>query len=352
MQNSVNRKKLPKNWMQLAILAMLLVNTLLIGWLYITFRESFPGASTRMSYKQEVALDLADYNYRMARELGVLERPAVKEALAAFNYEVEIALTSDELTQVILDQGRRVQEIVLRESDEYLIEQVLAVIGEDRNVKETTGNILLSLRIADEGISTIPDEFLQSATLFRIEQIIPPGHFSSDRILEIEIVDGVSRLTVPYNPIEHLQTLTEELDSYRLRHHELRVAAGLAEMTGPGVTVKLYDEIGGTTHSAIIHDTDIRDIVNELFGSGALGVSVGGQRLITTSSIRCSGSLIKVDDKLIAVNPVTIEAVGNPELLESGLAIIQTRMKVNRGIQFDITSEDSIKLPAFSRSAN
>lgn len=349
---NVSRVRLPKNRLQLVILIMLLVNTILIGWLYFTFRASFPSPSTRIGYKQEVARDLADYSYRMASEMGVLERLAVKEALAAFNYEVEIASTSDELTQVILNQGRRVQEIVLREANAQLIDEILVMISQDGNVQETTGDLVLSLRIGENDITTIPGDFLQSSTLFRMRQIIPPGHFSTDQLLEIEITDGVSRLTVPYNPIEHLQMLTDELDSIRLRLHELRVAAGLAEMSGPGITVYLYDEIGGITHSSIIHDTDIRDVVNELFGSGAQGISVGGQRLTTTSSIRCSGSLIKVDDKLISVNPVVIEAIGNPDLLESGLDIIRTRMEINRGIEFEVIHSELIKLPAYTRSSS
>ena len=33
--------------------------------------------------------------------------------------------------------------------------------------------------------------------------------------------------------------------------------------------MKLYDEFRGDHSSSIIHDTDIRDVINELFGSGA-----------------------------------------------------------------------------------
>ena len=38
--------------------------------------------------------------------------------------------------------------------------------------------------------------------------------------------------------------------------HEMRVAAGLAEMSGPGVIIKLYDAQNGYTASDIIHDSD------------------------------------------------------------------------------------------------
>lgn len=51
---------------------------------------------------------------------------------------------------------------------------------------------------------------------------------------------------------------------------------------------------------------------------------------MVNSSIRCSGSLIKVNDKLITVNPVVIKAVGDPDLLESGLDIISNTLAIRR----------------------
>ena len=161
----------------------------------------------------------------------------------------------------------------------------------------------------------------------------------------------MGRFAVPYNPVEHIQSLSDELDALRVKHHELRVATGLAEMSGEGIVIHLYDKVGGTTTASIIHDTDIRDVVNELFASGAQGVSVGGERLIVTSSIRCTGPLIKVNDKLISVNPVEIQAVGDPNLLVSGLDIIRSTMELKRGLRFEITRSDSLQLPAYARSS-
>ena len=39
-------------------------------------------------------------------------------------------------------------------------------------------------------------------------------------------------MLVPYNPLDYIQALSEELDSLRVSMHEIRVAAGLAEMAG------------------------------------------------------------------------------------------------------------------------
>ncbi len=335
---------------QLAIIILLAVNTVLVVITYSAFTSAFPSASSRLGYKQEVARDLADYNYRLATELDVLNEPSVKEALAGFNYDVEVAASSDDLTQIILNQGRRTQEIILREAEAKLFDEILALVNQDPNVQKTGESIHLSLRITENLLSTIPANFLLPVTVVQIKEVVARDPLT-DRSIEMEVAAGTARLVTPYNPVDQLQTITDELDSLRLRLHELRVASGLAEMTGPGVIVHMYDEMGGTTTNSIIHDADIRDVVNELFGSGAQGISIGGQRLTVTSAIRCSGSLIKVNDKLITVNPVEIQAVGDPDLLYSGLDIIRTSMQVKRGIRFEIDRSDSVKLPALVRSS-
>lgn len=345
-------QKRSKNYLVWLLLALIIINTALLGGLSYGFRAVFPTAAIKHSSKQIVARELADYNQRLADELGVLGRSAVKEALASFNYEIEI-LTGDELTNTILDQGRRVREIILREADLMLIDKIVALINSDRQVRESKGQFAFSLRFSDsdDDISVSPEEILHPTTAERIKKLIPRDRFPEGWLLEVEVSDGVARQKVPYDPGEQLKALNEELDATRLKVHELKTEAGLLEMTGEGITVELYDELGATAATSIIHDTDIRDVLNELFGSGAKGISLGGQRIVLTSAVRCSGSLIKVNDRLIPVNPVVIQAIGDPDLLISGLDIIKNNMELSRGLRFEVEREKVITLPAYSRSA-
>ena len=131
-----------------------------------------------------------------------------------------------------------------------------------------------------------------------------------DMAFRIEVEESRSRMLVPYTP-DYIETLTHELDALRVNMHEMRVAAGMGNVRAR-VVIKLYDAQNGYTASDIIHDSDVRDVVNELFASGAKGVAVGGQRLIATSPIRCVGPVIRVNQKEISANPVVIEAVGDP----------------------------------------
>ena len=119
-------------------------------------------------------------------------------------------------------------------------------------------------------------------------------------------------------------------------------------MTGTGIEVNLYDAELGMGSEQIVHDFDIRDIVNELFSAGAAGVAINDQRLIATSSIRCAGPVILVNQQPIAVNPVTIRAVGDPEILLSSLDLIRAEYQ-SIGIRFRIKTEEKLTLPAYGQ---
>ena len=332
------------------VLLLVILNTALIGWFYHEFRSAFPTAAAKHSSKQAVARELAEYNRRMAEELGVLDQQAVREALAGFNYDIEV-FSGDELTAAIIDQGRRVQELILREADLMVVDKIVAELSSDRQLQQNKGPLTFSLHFSEDEIATFPEDILSATTFPKIRKLIPRDRFTEGWLIEIEVTDGVARQRVPYDPEKLLETLTEELDATRLKLHEVKVQNGLLEMTGEGITVELYDEFAATSATSIIHDTDIRDVLNELFGSGARGISLGGQRLTVTSAVRCSGSLIKVNDRLIPVNPVVIQAVGDPVLLTSGLDIIKNNMELTRGIKFRITPEKMLVLPAYTRSA-
>jgi uncharacterized protein YlxW (UPF0749 family) len=107
---------------------------------------------------------------------------------------------------------------------------------------------------------------------------------------------------------------------------ETKVLAGTAPAHGPGVVVTLRDspkvDPAETRPDVIstymVHDTDIRAVVNELFAAGAEAVSVNDQRLIATSSIRCVGPVVLVNSVQVAP-PYVVKAIGKPDVLEKAL---------------------------------
>jgi hypothetical protein len=330
-------------------LSFILLNTGLVIWGlffvmdYLTFEQPV------LAYKQELAHDLSDYNHRLAVDLNVYDVQTVREALAEYNYAVDLAESSEELIQIMVDQGRKAQETIFAEADARLKEKVLIAVNNDIRVQETYGRTHLFIRVSYGTISILPDQYLEPGTVQVIEEIYASGQYHSSQNIDLIISDGAAEIAVPQTEEEQIRALNEDLNSLRLRLHELRVQCGLAEMVGPGIILSVYDAEEQQNSMGLVHDADIRDIVNELFSSGASGVSVGGQRLTATSSIRCVGPIIMVNYRQIVTNPVVIQAIGDPDLLISGLNIIMFELETKRGLFFNITDSGFIKLPAYDR---
>lgn len=105
-----------------------------------------------------------------------------------------------------------------------------------------------------------------------------------------------------------------------------KMLAGTIPVHGSGVIVTLRDSPqlnkSETQEDAIedyvVHDYDIREVVNELYAAGAEAAAVNDQRMVTTSSVRCAGATILVNTRRIAP-PYIIRAVGAPDTLKSAL---------------------------------
>jgi len=121
----------------------------------------------------------------------------------------------------------------------------------------------------------------------------------------------------PENQADSLKTMREELQ-------RIKVFGGLASMEGKGLSITI-DEMSGEygeelSSLSTVFDDDLRYIVNELFGSGALAISINNHRMTPTTSIRNVGENIHVDDRMIAL-PYTIHVIGDPEVLESAMKL-------------------------------
>jgi uncharacterized protein YlxW (UPF0749 family) len=89
--------------------------------------------------------------------------------------------------------------------------------------------------------------------------------------------------------------------------------------------------------------------VNELFSSGAEAVSVNDHRVAGTTSFRCVGPTILVNDMKIA-SPVLIRAVGDANTLYGGMnlpggVLSEIRMTDPAMVQIDKVAKQ--ELPAF-----
>lgn len=114
------------------------------------------------------------------------------------------------------------------------------------------------------------------------------------------------------------KALSGEIERYK-------ILAGLTDVEGKGITVTLNDsdvklDPSQDPSSYILHDTDLRTVVNELNSAGAEAISINGERLVSTSEIRCVGPTIIVNGNKYTP-PYVIKAIGDPDMLEAALNI-------------------------------
>ena len=169
--------------------------------------------------------------------------------------------------------------------------------------------------------------------------------------LSNEVISLREKLTNVNSESQQISDLQEELQRSNM-------AAGLIPVTGPGIIVTLNDsprslEPGGDPNSLLVHDVDILNIVNEMKASGAEAISVNNERITAMSEIRCAGTTILVNWNKIAP-PFVIKAIGDPQLLESGLNIRGGKLEELKyfGLQTQLTRSDMIEIPAYKGALN
>lgn len=119
--------------------------------------------------------------------------------------------------------------------------------------------------------------------------------------------------------------LDESLGEIAQVDHEIEIAAAATELVGPGLRVRLWDAPappGSSPFDAndlIVHQQDLEAVINALWAGGADGVSVQGERLTTTSGIRCVGNVLLIHGRQYSP-PYVIEAIGDPNQLHAALA--------------------------------
>lgn len=144
----------------------------------------------------------------------------------------------------------------------------------------------------------------------------------------------------------------------------LEQAAAQRPVRGPGITVVAGDAGGDdavdpTTGERVsapaddsgrLRDRDLQSLVNALWAAGAEAVSVGGERLAPTTTIRAAGEAILVDLRPVQ-SPYAIEAIGDPATLLPRFADSEAARRFQSytglyGIQFTVREVDELRLRA------
>ncbi len=156
----------------------------------------------------------------------------------------------------------------------------------------------------------------------------------------------------------HRRQLAENTEMLKEINAELerqKMMAGLLAVEGSGVQVILDDSslrsATAESNDYLIHEYDLRDVINLLWMAGSEAIAVNGERIVATTSIYCVGSTIMVNDTRLSP-PYLIQAIGNPIVQEdvlinpAYLKEIKQRAELY-GVQFEVDRQSMLTLPAY-----
>ena len=109
-----------------------------------------------------------------------------------------------------------------------------------------------------------------------------------------------------------------------------------------------------TGESKVIGDgiiITIKDSENDLKKAGAIAISINGERLLTLSKIKCSGSTIKVNDTTYG-QPFIIKAIGDLNTLKASVISPQSYTNILQevyGIYIKVEEENDIIINSFKK---
>ena len=175
-----------------------------------------------------------------------------------------------------------------------------------------------------------------------------------------QLEDRVSELT---GDVERLTTQvgSGEAARYQEQVEELKGPAGLRPVAGEGVTITLSDAPEEVINNSsrdlndlVVHQQDIQAVVNALWQGGAEAMTIQGQRVITTTGIKCEGNAVMLQGVAYA-QPYVISAVGNPAAMEAAVAqndwIAGYRAAAavpDISVGWDMQDEERLEMPAYS----
>jgi uncharacterized protein YlxW (UPF0749 family) len=144
------------------------------------------------------------------------------------------------------------------------------------------------------------------------------------------------------------------------RIEQARIGSGMTALEGPGIVATLNDSTDSTVPpnedpaNYIIHDYDLRDVLNALWAAGAEAISLNGERLVSTSSLYCVGTTILCNATRLSP-PYEVRAIGDPGALEAAVRNSPQMEKLNqRALIYDIPitveQRERVEVPAYSGS--
>lgn len=330
------------------LVIMLILDVLVVARALDMIRFPFEISDVMISRESAYAL-LKSYN-ELANSARVSDSEEIVVSLEAFKSAIDAALTPKQVAEAIGNWGGLIQDAITREQGLLWKDVLLEILNRDPGVKSWgNSSALIVITSEREGFgTTLKIDDKQNVLTAETKKELQSNELFQQlsQLVEIEVVNGKAQLLTPSTVMEKMQRLNAELEMLTNNLNSVRQLAGRTELAGEGVIVRVYDVTGGYTWDEIVHDKDIRDIINELCFVGAQGIEVGNQRIVVGSSVRCVGPIILVNQRPISVNPVVIKAVGPKDAMVAALSKLKDRFGFF-GKELEVVEADYISIRAY-----
>lgn len=212
----------------------------------------------------------------------------------------------------------------------------------------TAGFLFTVSATTADGTSLREDRRVELKHLIDIRQAQVDQLTLQAKQLSTDVDTATSRLAETDEPIKR----------ERARADALLQAAGMTELSGAGLTVRLDDgaipDLGPdavNSENYLIHQQDIQAVVNALWAGGAEAITIMGVRVISTSAVRCVGNTLLLHGRRYSPEFV-IQAIGDPARLRQALLVSPSVATfrdavANYGLGYSVADEASIVAPAF-----
>jgi len=158
-----------------------------------------------------------------------------------------------------------------------------------------------------------------------------------------------------------LASSSSSVASETRRGDALLAPAGLGPVRGPGLVVTLDDAprpaegeepASNNPDDLVVHQQDVQSVLNALWAGGAEAVSVMGDRVISTSAVRCVGNTLLVNGRLVGP-PFVIAAAGDVRGMRAALAVepgvaLYKRYVDAYGLSYEVRDDADLRLPAYA----
>jgi uncharacterized protein YlxW (UPF0749 family) len=224
------------------------------------------------------------------------------------------------------------------------------------------GGIILGAILATDWRAQPADDVLAGAPVTRQSgREIVAGTIKRLEEEQADLKAQIAGLRAQVNALQQDSSLNEGvLLDLRRDLERQRLASGLVPMRGPGVVATLNDSDarsvpeGVDPANYIIHEYDLRDVLNALWSAGAEAISLNGERIVGNTSLYCVGTTIMCNATRLSP-PYRVSAIGNPEALTAALWDSAQMSKFNRraqqySIPFTVEEASSLELPAYNGS--